>query len=179
MQRQTEDRKTPSEPQKQEVAAMKNSLAEHSWHSLRFSRSGCLAMSTYSARSAAMALLGVLALVDGGLYTRLCPETSCTSGADPAFLCYFSSISVFSLVSGSNCLPVTTPNVWFFRRKNLLPLTAGRIFLPGFSPQRDFITAAHCDTLECGLYCAAFAASGGRETSKAPRVGHCEAPSGG
>ena len=53
---------------------MKNILAERSWLLLRFSRSRSSLsafMSTYPAGSAAMMLLGLLALVIGGAYTVL------------------------------------------------------------------------------------------------------------
>ena len=67
------DRKTPSEPPKQEVAAIKNIwlniLAFAAFLAIEITAVSF--MSTYSARSAAMALLGVLALVIGGLYTAL------------------------------------------------------------------------------------------------------------
>ena len=67
-------------------------------------------MSAYSAGSAAMALLGVLALVIGGLYTALLGRDIVRIRRCSRFpLLFFIHFCFFSMVSGSNRLPVTAP----------------------------------------------------------------------
>ena len=100
--------------------------------------------------------------------------------ADPIFLCYFSSISVFfSMVSGSNRLPVTAPPMCGFphekissrNRREEIFLSVPRVRKEIYNRAVPVIHYAQ----NCILRSLRRFGRQGKCGCKAPRVGHCEA----
>ena len=114
-------------------------------------------MSTYSAHSAAMALLGVLALVIGGLYTAMLGRDVVSIKRCSHFpLLFFIHFCFFSMVSGSNRLPVTAPQCAVSPHEKISSRNRREEIFFNFCTCRAgaFTTAPCCGTLRSELHTA-------------------------